>query len=146
MKKRFKKLVACITIPVLAVQAGLYAIPSLAAEDANKQTMLQFYENWKERYVVQDTYVQEEKPQYYVYYAEEHYAGDNISVPVTVSEAHGYGMLITACMAEYDAEAKALFDGMYRYYQAHLSDIGPHLMSWQQCDNGTALIDGAKIE
>lgn len=53
-------------------------------------------------------------------------------------------MLIMAHMAEYDTEAKEYFDGMYRYYKAHLSDIGPNLMSWQQCDNGKALIDGAE--
>ena len=67
----------------------------------------------------------------------------NVSVPVTVSEAHGYGMLITVSMAEYDTQAKYYFDGMYRFFKAHPSDIGSHLMSWQQCDNGTELIDGA---
>ena len=33
---------------------------------------------------------------------------------------------------------------MYRFYKAHTSDIGPNLMSWQQSDNGTELIDGAE--
>ncbi|MDE5764855.1 MAG: hypothetical protein K2I00_07800 [Ruminococcus sp.] len=101
-----------------------------------------FYKNWKEKYVVQDKYVTDEK-QYYVYYSEEKFSG-GYSVPVTVSEAHGYGMLIMASMADYDDTAKEYFDGMYRYFKAHPSDIGSNLMSWQQCDNGTALIDGAE--
>lgn len=103
---------------------------------------IQIYQNWKVRYVEHDTYVTDEI-QYFVRYLDNHYSGNGKSVPVTVSEAHGYGMLIMAYMADYDPEAKDYFDGMYRYYAAHLSDIGPHLMSWQQCDNGTALIDGA---
>ncbi len=101
-----------------------------------------FYETWKEKYLAQDSYVTDET-QYYVYYGEERYSGGNYSVPVTVSEAHGYGMLIMASMADYDKNAKSYFDGMYRYFKAHPSDIGENLMSWQQCDNGTALIDGA---
>lgn len=111
--------------------------PSALSEDT-----LSFYEQWKEKYLTHDKYVMDET-QYYIYYSEEHYDGGNASVPVTVSEAHGYGMLIFASMADHDAQAKEYFDGMYRYFKAHPSDIGPNLMSWQQCDNGTALIDGA---
>lgn len=124
----------------LAVSAPLFVNayePSALSEDT-----LSFYEQWKEKYLTHDKYVMDET-QYYVYYSEEHYDGGNASVPVTVSEAHGYGMLIFASMADYDAQAKEYFDGMYRYFKAHPSDIGPNLMSWQQCDNGTALIDGA---
>lgn len=109
---------------------------------ALSEDTLSFYEQWKEKYLTHDKYVTD-GTQYYVYYSEEHYDGGNASVPVTVSEAHGYGMLIFASMADHDAQAKEYFDGMYRYFKAHPSDIGPNLMSWQQCDNGTALIDGA---
>ncbi len=52
-------------------------------------------------------------------------------------------MLIMASMADYDEDAQKYFDGMYRFFKAHPSDIGSNLMSWQQSDNGTALIDGA---
>ena len=66
-------------------------------------------------------------------------------MPVTVSEAHGYGMLIAVSMADYDPDARAIFDGIVRYYQAHPSEIGLHLMAWQQSDNGKSLTetDGA---
>lgn len=119
-------------------------ISAAAQTDTGRTTnMTQFYDNWKARYLVQNTYVTDET-QYYVYYSNEHYSG-NGSVAVTVSEAHGYGMLITASMAAYDPQAQELFDGMVRYYQAHPSEIGKHLMAWQQSDNGSALVeeDGA---
>lgn len=101
---------------------------------------VEFYNYWKERYVVQDTYVTDEK-QYYVWYSDEEYSDNNKGIEVTVSEAHGYGMLISASMAEYDVDAKGIFDGMYRYYRSHLSGIGPNLMAWQQEDNGTAIVN-----
>ena len=62
----------------------------------------------------QDLYTADEI-RYYVYYSEDTYTGGD-PVPVTVSEAHGYGMLIAVSMADYDSEAKDLFDGMVRYY------------------------------
>lgn len=110
--------------------------------DSPTAETLEFYEYWKDKYLRQDKYVTDET-QYYIYYSEEAYSGNNYSVPVTVSEAHGYGMLIFANMAEYDSNSKKYFDGMYNFYKAHPSDIGSHLMSWQQSDNGSALIDGA---
>lgn len=113
-----------------------------AEEQANLQDLLAFYEYWKERYVVKDDYVTDED-QYYIWYSNRKYKSGNKSVPVTVSEAHGYGMLTLVMMAEYDDEAQTLFDGMIRYYNVHRSSIGPYLMSFQQSDNGTALIDGA---
>lgn len=52
-------------------------------------------------------------------------------------------MLIAASMSDYDNKAKEIFDGMYRYYQSHLSEIGPNLMSWQQNDNGKAIVNSS---
>lgn len=135
---------------IAGFSAGLFALSacplltSVQAADVEREQVLQdTYQQWKKTYVTEDTYISSGKPQYYVSYEENRYAGDGVSVPVTVSEAHGYGMLITVCMADYDTQAKDTFDGMYRYYRAHLSDIGENLMSWQQCDNGSSLIDGA---
>jgi endo-1,4-beta-D-glucanase Y len=61
--------------------------------------------------------------QYYVRYNS---AGE------TVSEAHGYGMLLTVLMAGYDASAKTYFDGLYNYYRAHPSNGNQYLMAWKQ--------------
>ena len=101
---------------------------------------VKFYRYWKDKYLKQDPYSQDET-RYYVYYSEESYSQGGEPVAITVSEAHGYGMLIAASMYRYDSEAKDIFDGLYRYYKAHPSSIGPNLMSWQQSDNGSALID-----
>ncbi len=107
---------------------------------------VKFYKYWKKRYLKKDTYVKDASL-YYVCYADkdsEEYRDeykDAKAPPVTVSEAHGYGMLITVSMADYDKDAKAIFDGLYEYYLAHRSSIGKNLMSWQQGDNGTALVE-----
>lgn len=131
-----KKLIAAIM--------ALSSVGYTDAADYDKSSQLQdFYNTWKRNYLVQDSYVTDET-QYYVWYSGNSYNNDNISVPVTVSEAHGYGMLITACLADYDSNSKDIFDGMYRYYKSHTSSIGKNLMSWQQCDNGSELIDGAE--
>jgi endo-1,4-beta-D-glucanase Y len=53
----------------------------------------------------------------------------------TVSEAHGYGMILAVLMAGYDDKAKEYFDGMYWYYKAHPSEITPYLMAWAPDDN-----------
>lgn len=83
--------------------------------------------------------------QYYVWYSGQSYNPNNpppgAGVAVTVSEAQGYGMLITALMADYDNGAKDIFDGLYRFYKAHPSSIGPNLMAWQQADNGKKIFD-----
>jgi endoglucanase len=45
----------------------------------------------------------------------------------TVSEAHGWGMVIAAYMGD-----QVLFDDMRRYLRAHPSRNSPHLMAWKQ--------------
>ncbi|WP_437349405.1 glycosyl hydrolase family 8 [Paenibacillus humicus] len=50
----------------------------------------------------------------------------------TVSEAHGYGMLLTVLMAGADSSAKTYFDGLYAYYKAHPSTNNSALMAWKQ--------------
>ena len=109
---------------------------------ALSEETVQFYSYWKEKYLAQDPYVTGD-PQYYVFYGEKTYAEAGAEVAVTVSEAHGYGMLIAASMAEHDGQAKDIFDGMYRYYKAHPSGIGPNLMAWQQTDTVSAISSSA---
>jgi endoglucanase len=67
----------------------------------------------------------------------------------TVSEAHGYGMLFAVLMADHDAEARTIFDGMVAYALAHPSwSEVPGLMAWAQdaeCNDvqgGNAATDG----
>lgn len=126
---------ACAVFP----KAEASLIQNNQTNDFSQETT-DFYEQWKSQYLLKDTYVTDED-QYYVWYSGEKYSDNQTATPVTVSEAHGYGMLITASMADYDSQAKDIFDGMYNYYKAHLSEIGPHLMAWQQSDNGKKLVD-----
>lgn len=51
---------------------------------------------------------------------------------LTVSEAHGYGMILAALMAGHDPEAQAIFDGMFAFYRDHPSNLTPGLMAWNQ--------------
>ncbi|MFD0588627.1 glycosyl hydrolase family 8 [Paenibacillus sp. GCM10027627] len=92
------------------------------------------YDEWKKKYVRANPY---DKSQYYVWYNDGGWNGDAI----TVSEAHGYGMMITAIMAGYDRDAKKIFDGMHSYFRAHPSHINPDLMAWQQADRDGKIID-----
>lgn len=94
------------------------------AEKLTDET-IDFYDYWKEKYIVHNKYTDD--AQYYVWYSDTPYSDDNTSAEVTVSETHGYGMLITASMAEYDDNAKEIFDGMYAYYKAHTSEIATNL-------------------
>jgi len=49
----------------------------------------------------------------------------------TVSEAMGYGMLITVLMAGADPEAQNYFDGLDRFRKRYPSDINPAFMAWK---------------
>lgn len=112
-------------------------------------TVSRLFAEWKNKYLKKNPYIKESGPaQYYVWYADgdwfEKEHDDELNVDydaITVSEAHGYGMLITAYMAGHDPEAKSYFDGLYRYFRAHPSSINPDLMAWKQGDTGQAIVD-----
>ncbi len=82
------------TILLSAVFLPLSCVPAYVCDAADRngtlitEDTISFYETWKEKYLVQDKYAAD-VPQYYVYYSEEKYEGGDVSVPVTVSEAHG---------------------------------------------------------
>ena len=48
----------------------------------------------------------------------------------TISEAHGYGMIILALMAGHDREAQERFDGFCVFFDRYRSRSNPELMSW----------------
>lgn len=80
-----------------------------------------FYQQWKASYLEPAC----EPGQYRVRFAA---AGNKR----TVSEAIGYGMLITAVMAGHDPDARALFDGLWLYAAAHPSEETADLLAWAQ--------------
>jgi endo-1,4-beta-D-glucanase Y len=69
------------------------------------------------------------------------YVASGMSGKKTVSEAHGYGMVILAYMAGYDSEARTLFDGMYKFFVDHPTASSPDLLAWAQ-DNNCKNTDG----
>ena len=88
---KLKHKIAALTALPVFLQASLTMSCTAAKIDSTEASVLAeettaFYENWKNKYLVQDTYVSDET-QYYVWYSEEKYSGNNVSVPVTVSEA-----------------------------------------------------------
>ncbi len=95
-----------------------------------------FYSTWKSKYLKQHPSIPD---QYYVFInGTGEFEGDS------VSEGHGFGMVITAYMAGYDPNAKIYFDGLYRFYKAHPSGINKKLMAWRQKKSGNQMVDTEK--
>ena len=80
-----------------------------------------FYDQWKARYLHRGCAANR------AYVAT---LGDTSGA--TVSEAHGYGMLVTVYMAGHDPDAHTNFDALVRFYQDHPSRYTPALMAWAQ--------------
>lgn len=102
-----------------------------------------FYRSWKTKYLRHGCGA----GRYYIFVAEGAKPGDVNIDPntLTVSEGHGYGMMIFAWMAGYDVNAKTYFDGMVRYWKDHQAVKSPGLMAWKQmkgCKNATEAKDG----
>jgi len=84
-----------------------------------------FYTQWKKRFIKNVP----GKPESYVWF-------ENKGKKQCVSEGQGYGMIITALMAGYNAAAKVTYDNLFRYYRSHPGKRGKHLMAWAQNING----------
>ncbi|MFH0865822.1 MAG: glycosyl hydrolase family 8 [Bacteroidota bacterium] len=96
--------------------------PSNLTQTQMDNDVTSFYNSWKAQYFKNNCGTD----QYYVWF------GDEDTSAICVSEGQGYGMLIAAYMAGYDANAKTIFDGLYNFYKAHPSSINSNLMAWQQ--------------
>ncbi len=96
--------------------------PSNHSQTQLDNDIISFYNSWKATYFKNNCGAN----QYYVWF------GDEDPNAICVSEGQGYGMLIAAYMAGYDANAKIIFDGLYNFYKAHPSSINSNLMAWQQ--------------
>lgn len=60
--------------------------------------------------------------------------GGTAARTVSVSEGHGYGMIIAALMAGRDPAAQTIFNGFHAYFRAHPSRNHKDLMAWQQLE------------
>ena len=101
-------------------------LPSVATQGQRDAAVANFYDAWKARYLHAGCVA----GQLYIFANRE--GGLENSDAITVSEAHGYGMLITALMAGHDPEAQTQFDQLYAYFRAHPSRFTPDLMAWMQ--------------
>ncbi|MFD0587994.1 glycosyl hydrolase family 8 [Paenibacillus sp. GCM10027627] len=108
-------------------------------------TVIRLYKEWKAKYLKSNPYNASQK---YVWYTDDLDINDPNDwetengltfFPITASEAHGYGMLITALMAGHDPETQADYDALYRYFRAFPSEINPQLMAWRQGDTGNEI-------
>ena len=140
--------------PQHTAYAGDSIKPNHQTQSQIDATVAGLYDEWKAKYLKKNPYLNAATPsQYYVWYADgdwfekEHDEELNVDYDsITVSEAHGYGMLITANMAGHDPEAKEYFDGLYRYFRAHPSAINSDLMAWKQGDTGEDIVDVSGVD
>lgn len=86
-----------------------------------------FYDTWKSKYLVNGCGAD----RYYVWVGDTS-GGGKAPNSISISEGHGYGMMITALMAGYDPNAKTYFDGMFRFFKDHPATSSTNLMGWNQ--------------
>ncbi|WP_460134282.1 glycosyl hydrolase family 8 [Pseudomonas sp. S1_E04] len=107
------------------------------------QQLATFYEEWKAVYLSAEC----GRGRYFVKVSADQkpVGGGTAPNTLTVSEAHGYGMLLSVMMAGQDPDAHKIFDGMVRYFQDHPARSSPGLMAWNQvagCGNATGQFRG----
>lgn len=107
-----------------------------SAADLDRETAA-FYDTWKRRRLVPA----KAPGELYVAFEGEDKKSDRDVI--SVSEGHGYGMIITALMAGHDPKAHDQFDGLFRFYKSHPSKNNPRLMSWRQDRNDSKRRDSA---
>ncbi len=98
--------------------------PDHVSQAALDQAVSDFYDDWKTNYLVETCGAGR-------YVVLTGVGGGNL----TVSEGHGYGMMLTALMAGHDPEAQAIFDGMVAYFLEHPTATHDRLMSWNQSNS-----------
>ncbi len=114
--------------------------PSDSSRASLHEVTAAFYNAWKARYLVNGCGAN----RYYVYVNADRVGSGIDRRSISVSEGHGYGMLITALMAGFDPNARLYFDGLYRFFKDHPSNVSPYLMAWNQARGcGNMPNDGA---
>jgi len=96
-------------------------LPGNASQPEMDQATRDFYDSWKSNYLKSGCGTDR-------YYVETKTETGNL----TVSEGHGYGMMLTAIMAGHDPDAQKEFDGLYWFFRDHPSAISKDLMAWYQ--------------
>jgi endo-1,4-beta-D-glucanase Y len=86
-----------------------------------------FYDYWKKEYLAEAGEDNEGNPLFRIALGHP----ESSDYGTTVSEGQAYGMIIISLMAGYDANAKTIFDGLWRFAKQHPSGIDPKLMAWR---------------
>ena len=101
--------------------------PNHVLQDQLDEEVAEFYQTWKESYLKSGDEEGCGPDRYYVRFSPE-------GPVISVSEGHGYGMLLTVLMAGHDPEARKYFDGLYYFFKDHPSQKSPNLMAWRQME------------
>ncbi len=125
-----------LTAPAVVAAAELYPFgshpmsyapgtirPNHVSQTALDQHVRDFYDAWKMRFLRQTCGA----GRWVV-------ATETDAANLTVSEGHGYGMMLMALMAGHEPNARQIFDGMFDYFRAHPTEFHDHLMAWYQND------------
>ena len=91
-----------------------------AQRDADARSL---YDAWKSRYLSQAGVEADGHPRYRVRQGRAQSAR-------TVSEAQGYGLILTVLFAGHDLDARAIFDGLLEFALDHPSQLDARLMDW----------------
>jgi len=101
--------------------------PSNLSQNDMNNAVVQLYNAWKANYLTND-FADWEGHTLWRVKSSVKFKDD------TVSEAQGYGMLITTLMAGYDPDAKKIFNGLFFFFKKYKNSH--NLMKWIVKDNG----------
>jgi endo-1,4-beta-D-glucanase Y len=96
------------------------------SNDKKDEQVKGFYDKWKAEYLGNKSECGDDR-----YFVDVKGMDGHLSI----SEGHGYGMIIMAYMAGYEKDAKKYFDGMYKFFKDHPSTNNGDLMAWAQGDD-----------
>jgi endoglucanase len=116
--------------------------PSYKQAELDSQ-LTDFYQQWKASYLRQGC----GDGRYYVDAAGDGKTieGGTANSTLSISEGHGYGMLITVMMADFEPDAQIIFNGMLSFFHDHPAKSDPGLMAWNQlrtCQNAGEDVGG----
>ena len=97
--------------------------PTGITQETMDDLVASYYDYWKARYLRPGEFIEKS------WFVQGETTGVSIYDKVT-SEGHGWGMIITALMAGHDPEAREIFDGLVRMYNATRSVHNDKLMAW----------------
>lgn len=144
-KQKFKKIITCTTLFASLVYSANRPFPQAVdfqgcikpnnvSQSEMNNSITSLYTEYRDLYL--KSYSGNR------YYIDASGNGDGGNSSLTISEAHGYGMIIFALMAGFDSNAQDYFNGMYRFFTDCPSENNSYLMSWIADISSSAATDG----